>query len=523
MSLNHNPIKHNQDSLNNLLNNLWQILLSIFNLLLNPNHLIFRNNFQPKILENLRDIRAANALRIGGWTTIHSLRILLVVFFDCLMLVLAWTTAEQLGTETESINLFRQSDFQLTWLIIVLTVNTTTFFASNLYGIDRQSHSLSNLLKSLSLAHISLFLIAFLITPQLLVSRFVFLGAWFLALLFVTTERWLIKLAITKIREKITSLRRKVIFLGKEEDLDKAQKIIGENKNFEVVDLVDLSTYEQSKKWNKIIERITEREVDEILICSWENLEKQIVLFWQLQSLGINWRIIPVNLRLPYNWSDISMIGNMPTFRFHAPAIIGADFWLKRIFDIVISSILLALLSLPMLLISWLIKLDSPGAVFYKQTRIGLKGRQFEIWKFRTMVENASALQKDLEANNEIKGGILFKIQDDPRITKLGKFLRRYSLDELPQLFNVLRGEMSLVGPRPLPIRDVSKFAPEHFLRQEVLPGITGLWQVSGRSNTDSEAVFSWDFIYIQNWSFWLDLQILLKTIKVVLLTKGAY
>jgi exopolysaccharide biosynthesis polyprenyl glycosylphosphotransferase len=217
------------------------------------------------------------------------------------------------------------------------------------------------------------------------------------------------------------------------------------------------------------------------------------------------------------------MIGNMPTFRFHAPAIIGADFWLKRIFDIVISSILLALLSLPMLLISWLIKLDSPGAVFYKQTRIGLKGRQFEIWKFRTMVENASALQKDLEANNEIKGGILFKIQDDPRITKLGKFLRRYSLDELPQLFNVLRGEMSLVGPRPLPIRDVSKFAPEHFLRQEVLPGITGLWQVSGRSNTDSEAVFSWDFIYIQNWSFWLDLQILLKTIKVVLLTKGAY
>ena len=201
----------------------------------------------------------------------------------------------------------------------------------------------------------------------------------------------------------------------------------------------------------------------------------------------------------------------------------GIDFLNKRAFDIIASFILLVVLSLPMLAIAILIKLDSPGACFYKQTRVGLKGENFKVWKFRTMVENADLLQKQLEAQNEVDGGVLFKIKDDPRITKVGKILRRYSLDELPQLFNVLRGEMSLVGPRPLPVRDVEKFAPEHYFRHEVLPGITGLWQVSGRSDTDSENVFNLDFEYIQNWSLALDFKILLRTIGVVLNSKGAY
>ncbi|MGB5710603.1 MAG: sugar transferase, partial [Waterburya sp.] len=154
---------------------------------------------------------------------------------------------------------------------------------------------------------------------------------------------------------------------------------------------------------------------------------------------------------------------------------------------------------------------------------VGLKGHYFRVWKFRTMVENAHKLQRGLEAQNEIEGGILFKIREDPRITRVGRFLRRYSLDELPQLINVLRGEMSLVGPRPLPLRDVAKLSPYQLLRHEVLPGITGLWQVSGRSNTDSEEIFNLDFIYIQNWSLILDWQILLKTIQVVTSSKGAY
>ena len=167
---------------------------------------------------------------------------------------------------------------------------------------------------------------------------------------------------------------------------------------------------------------------------------------------------------------------------------------------------------------------SSPGPIFYKQTRIGLHGKSFKVWKFRTMVTNADQLQKQLEAHNETKDGILFKMKDDPRITRIGKFLRQYSLDELPQLFNVLFGEMSLVGPRPLPVRDVQKFSDHHFIRQEVLPGITGLWQISGRSDIiDFEKVIDLDKTYMENWSLSLDLQIILQTIKVIVEKKGAY
>jgi lipopolysaccharide/colanic/teichoic acid biosynthesis glycosyltransferase len=140
------------------------------------------------------------------------------------------------------------------------------------------------------------------------------------------------------------------------------------------------------------------------------------------------------------------------------------------------------------------------------------------------MVANADKLQAALEANNETKDGVLFKMKHDPRITRIGRFLRRYSLDELPQLFNILMGEMSLVGPRPLPMRDVERFANRHFIRQEVLPGITGLWQVSGRSDIDNfEDVVNLDMAYITNWSLWLDLQIILRTVKVVFSKSGAY
>jgi exopolysaccharide biosynthesis polyprenyl glycosylphosphotransferase len=217
-------------------------------------------------------------------------------------------------------------------------------------------------------------------------------------------------------------------------------------------------------------------------------------------------------------------VGGMTCLSFMSPAITGKDFWLKRIFDFCFACLFL-LFTFPIYLtIAIAIKLDSPGSVFYRQTRIGLHGKEFQVWKFRTMRNDADKMQKELEALNETKDGILFKIKDDPRVTRVGKFLRRYSLDELPQLFNVVLGEMSLVGPRPLPTRDVNKFSARHLIRQEVLPGVTGMWQVSGRSDIlDFEQVLNLDLRYIENWSLWLDFQILLKTIDVVVNKKGAY
>ncbi|NJN76529.1 MAG: exopolysaccharide biosynthesis polyprenyl glycosylphosphotransferase [Synechococcaceae cyanobacterium RL_1_2] len=200
------------------------------------------------------------------------------------------------------------------------------------------------------------------------------------------------------------------------------------------------------------------------------------------------------------------------------------ELMIKRCFDFLASLFLVVVLSPVLLGMALWVRLDSPAPVLYRQIRIGYQGKPFQVWKVRTMVENASELQAKLEAMNEVDGGVLFKMKDDPRITTAGKFLRKSSLDELPQLFNVLMGEMSLVGPRPLPVRDVQKFKnPEHHDRHVVIPGITGLWQVCGRSDTDSEDIFRKDFEYIANWSLLLDFQILLKTIVVVFLGKGAY
>jgi exopolysaccharide biosynthesis polyprenyl glycosylphosphotransferase len=203
---------------------------------------------------------------------------------------------------------------------------------------------------------------------------------------------------------------------------------------------------------------------------------------------------------------------------------IGKYYLVKRCMDFCFATVFVCLMSPIYLVIALAIRLDSPGPVFFKQTRVGLHGKKFQVWKFRTMRVDAEERQKELEALNETTDGVIFKIKNDPRITGIGAFLRRYSLDELPQMFNVVLGEMALVGPRPLPIRDVDKFSPHHFFRHEVLPGVTGLWQVSGRSNiVDFEQVIKLDFNYIQNWSLAMDFRILLKTVMVVLKKEGAY
>jgi exopolysaccharide biosynthesis polyprenyl glycosylphosphotransferase len=404
-----------------------------------------------------------------------------------------------------------------------LVITLGILAASGLYGTDDKRRSFQNLIKALSLAVVVLLITAFLYQPKIWLSRSVFLWAWLLTLIFVWAERLLLHLAIVSLRSKHVTLRVPVFLLSNPEDLEKAKQLLNRSKQFNIQGTADLSVRKNSEQWAETLHQISSLKVSEVFICSWHSVKDPIILFWELKSAGIRLRVLPLSLELPRQWSEIKMIGGVTTIRFSSPPIIGSDFWIKRGFDLVASSLILLIISIPFLVMAILIKIDSPGPIFYKQTRVGLKGRHFKVWKFRTMVANASQLQKELEAKNEVKGGILFKMKDDPRITKVGKFLRRYSLDELPQLINVLRGEMSLVGPRPLPVRDVERLSEHHFLRHEVLPGITGLWQVSGRSNVDSEEVFYLDIAYIQHWSFALDCKILLQTIQVVLAKDGAY
>ena len=195
---------------------------------------------------------------------------------------------------------------------------------------------------------------------------------------------------------------------------------------------------------------------------------------------------------------------------------------MKKAFDLVVSS-LVVLIGLPLwLLIALAIRLDSRGPVLYHDRRIGVGEREFGMLKFRTMVQGAAELQDELEDQNEAEGA-LFKIREDPRVTRVGRFLRRLSLDEMPQVLNVLGGQMSLVGPRPLPVRDYRRLEAWHRKRYNVLPGITGLWQISGRSSLTFDDLVRLDFYYIENWSIWLDISILVKTLPAVISGRGAY
>jgi exopolysaccharide biosynthesis polyprenyl glycosylphosphotransferase len=212
----------------------------------------------------------------------------------------------------------------------------------------------------------------------------------------------------------------------------------------------------------------------------------------------------------------------VPLFELRPPVFTGVDWAVKRTFDLVVSA-LVAVLGVPLwLALALAIKLDSRGPVLYVDRRVGVGEREFGMLKFRTMVAGASDRQAELESVNEASGA-LFKIRDDPRVTRVGRFLRRLSLDELPQLWNVLRGEMSLVGPRPLPLRDYELLDDWHRKRYLVLPGMSGLWQISGRSGLSFDDLVRLDFTYIENWSVWLDITILLKTLPAVLARKGAY
>ena len=196
---------------------------------------------------------------------------------------------------------------------------------------------------------------------------------------------------------------------------------------------------------------------------------------------------------------------------------------LKRALDVAVSALLLAGASPLLLVTALLIKAEDGGPVFFKQMRVGWRGKLFPMWKFRSMVLNAEEIKERLMAQNEMQGGVLFKMKDDPRVTKIGKFIRKYSIDELPQLWNVFIGEMSLVGPRPPLPREVAEYSAEDRMRLLAKPGLTCTWQVSGRSEIDFAGQVRLDLAYIRSSSVWVDVKLLFLTIPAVLLGKGAY
>jgi exopolysaccharide biosynthesis polyprenyl glycosylphosphotransferase len=262
---------------------------------------------------------------------------------------------------------------------------------------------------------------------------------------------------------------------------------------------------------------------DEVILTEADFDERTVLeVVEQAHRQGVKVRLAPDTTELLVQRGEFVPGQGAPLFELRPPVLTGWDWSVKRGFDLVVS-VLIVVLGLPLwLLIAAAIKLDSRGPVLFVDRRIGVGEREFGMLKFRTMVAGAEARQAELEEANEAEGA-LFKIREDPRVTRVGRLLRRFSLDEIPQVVNVVKGEMSLVGPRPLPLRDYRLLEDWHRARYRVLPGMTGLWQISGRSGLSFDDLVRLDFTYLENWSIWLDVSIIAKTIPAVLTRRGAY
>jgi exopolysaccharide biosynthesis polyprenyl glycosylphosphotransferase len=268
---------------------------------------------------------------------------------------------------------------------------------------------------------------------------------------------------------------------------------------------------------------VADNEITQVIITlPWQYHRKVVRLVNEAEHAGIRARVVPDLFQLSLGGVDVEAINGIPLISIKGSALTGFNRALKRAVDVLLAGLALVLLSPLLGVISLAIKLDSRGPILFRQERIGLHGRPFTVFKFRSMYSDAEEQLEKLRNRNEAAGP-LFKIKEDPRRTRVGRFIRKTSLDELPQFVNVLRGEMSIVGPRPGLASEVAQYQDWHRKRLAVLPGITGLWQVSGRSELTFDEMVMLDIYYAENWSLGMDLRIMVRTVPQLLFGDGAY
>lgn len=299
---------------------------------------------------------------------------------------------------------------------------------------------------------------------------------------------------------------------------------------FRIIGFLDDVATEMVKNKYKIVGKISEIKkviqenfIDEIFVTIPSQKEIVSQLLWACKSLGRNVRVVPENFEFPWQRMETHFLGSIPLIDYHLAEPLRGQIAIKRVFDLLIC-IPVFLISLPFFVfISLLIKLDNTGPVFYISKRTGRRGKIFDFYKFRSMVRDADLIKKELMSHNEVVDGPIFKIKNDPRVTRVGRLLRKYSLDEAPQLINVIKGDMSLVGPRPFPVDESNGLKYWQMARLDVKPGITGLSQIRGRSDLSFSRWVKWDQWYLNHWSLGLDIWILWNTLPVVFKGKGAY
>lgn len=339
-----------------------------------------------------------------------------------------------------------------------------------------------------------------------------------------------------KVFSHAKDLARNVVIVGAQDEGQELYRLIQEHAHWGLTVLgfvqIDSDVPQKKEVWCKtlgeikdIVDICKKQAVDEVIFCPPRNFLINVDSYVRdLEELGITVHLALDIYQVPRSRTEISLFHDrIPILTFYSKAFDSRQLLLKRLLDIFGALVGLTITALLFPFIAFAIKKDSAGPLFFGQERVGQSGRTFKCWKFRSMYIDAEERKKELMAQNEMNGAI-FKIKDDPRITKVGDFLRKSSLDELPQFWNVLKGEMSLVGTRPPTPDEVAQYENWHRRRICIKPGITGNWQISGRNKIeDFDDIVNLDLQYIDNWNFWLDIKILIKTVMVVFAREGSY
>jgi exopolysaccharide biosynthesis polyprenyl glycosylphosphotransferase len=477
-----------------------------------------------------RDVRAARpallrpVLRFDTVRTLSRIAILAVLDVAALFLAI-WTALAIKAAVQESTQLDGTFAQAKEYAPLACLVMLLLFARSGLYNDRAQRPGFAKVIAGLFQVALVVLIYAE-IEGQSFQSYYIFYGSLLFALVYVSSARWAFE-RLSGAVLRAAGYRRRAVLVGSGGNIQAVADALRDSRTIEpyafvarapaplVSGLRDFRSLEQ-------LERHFDA-VDEVLIADPDFPQDQAVeLVDTCHRNGLRVRVAPSTMEILMDRVEFVPGQALPLFELKPPVFDGVDFAVKRVFDLVGAILLLVVLAPLLAVIALAIRATSRGPVLYRSLRPGIGGRPFACLKFRTMVEGADELQPELEVSNEL-GGAIFKMRADPRVTPVGRFLRRWSLDELPQLLNVLRGEMSLVGPRPLPQRDYDRLDAWHRKRYLVLPGMTGLWQVSGRAELDFDELVRLDFLYLEHWSVFLDLSIMLKTIPAVIRARGAW
>lgn len=470
--------------------------------------------------------------------TRHSRSLLFIITLDALLANLGFALAYYSRYQLQLFRAVGESNYAPYTAYVSFQIWYTALMLFFLYvdGVYRERRETSWLTELYRITNatttVTVILIAatFLLQP-LVYSRLLFVEAAALTIALLSGARLARRIAQSQLRQRGLGVER-VLIVGAGEMGRAVMRTFAARPDlgYRVVGFVDdnpakgdLGRFRALGRLDDVRYIIKAERVDELIITlSWANHKQIMQLVRAAEKLGVRARVVPDFFQLSINRLDFSDIDGIPLLGIKEASIPRAGRWVKRGLDLLLAGLSLIVGAPLMGLIALLIRLETPGPIFFRQERVGEHGRPFLIYKFRSMRRGAEEEKEQLEALNEADGP-LFKIKNDPRITRVGRWLRRSSLDELPNLFNVLRGEMSLVGPRPALPAEVAQYEPWHRQRLEVSPGMTGLWQISGRSHLSFEEGCLLDIYYIENWSLGMDVTILLRTLPHVLLREGAY